>query len=320
LLQRKEEGELNRMRIWCSWPGALFGTALFMCAAAAGQATAAEPPPQGGDRITVLYDAFGRDPGLTKDWGFAALVEVGGKRILFDTGNDSEVLARNVRAREVDLTQLDFVVISHRHGDHMGGLNHLLDVNPDVTIYAPQENFGVFGASLPGTFYPRNESLPPHMRYFDGKPPETLHFGTPWPQGDFRWVTETSEVAPGFHLILLHGPWGVDLEVMEVSLAIETSQGTVLIVGCSHPTIGKIVEAAKAAIDAPIRLVIGGLHLLPAKDAEIRRIATELHDALEVEKIAPAHCTGEPAFEILQQTFGERYIYAGLGTTITLEP
>jgi len=37
-----------------------------------------------------------------------------------------------------------------------------------VKIYAPQENFGVVGAALPGTFYQRNESLPPEMRYFDG--------------------------------------------------------------------------------------------------------------------------------------------------------
>jgi 7,8-dihydropterin-6-yl-methyl-4-(beta-D-ribofuranosyl)aminobenzene 5'-phosphate synthase len=63
----------------------------------------------------------------------------------------------------------------------MSGLNHLLKVNPAVKIYAPQENFGVFGATLPGTFYRRNESLPSEMRYFDGRPPEALRFGSPWP-------------------------------------------------------------------------------------------------------------------------------------------
>jgi len=76
-----------------------------------------------------------------------------------------------------------------------------------VKIYAPQENFGVVGAALPGTFYRRNESLPPEMRYFDCKPPETLRFGSPWPGGNFSWVTRTTEVAPGFHLILLNGSW-----------------------------------------------------------------------------------------------------------------
>ena len=51
-------------------------------------------------------------------------------------------------------------LVSHRHGDHTSGLNHLLKVNPAVKIYAPQENFGVFGAALPGTFYRRNDTLP----------------------------------------------------------------------------------------------------------------------------------------------------------------
>jgi 7,8-dihydropterin-6-yl-methyl-4-(beta-D-ribofuranosyl)aminobenzene 5'-phosphate synthase len=85
-------------------------------------------------------------------------------------------------------------------------LNYLLTVNPDVQIYVPKENFGLFGAALPGTFYKRDESLPPEMRYFDGRPPETLRFGSPWPQANFTWITETTAVAPGFHLILLRVP------------------------------------------------------------------------------------------------------------------
>lgn len=270
------------------------------------------------NRITVLYDAFGKPSELKKDWGFSALVEVNGKRILFDTGNNAGIFAHNVKAKGVDLKELDFAVISHRHGDHIGGLSHLLNVNPDVKIYAPEEGFGVFGFTLPGTFYPQNESLPPEQRYFDGDPPETLQFGTAWPQGDFDLIGGPTEVAPGFHVLALPGAWGADPPVVELSLAIDTPEGIVLVVGCSHPTIEKIVEAAKAAIDKPIYLVIGGTHLLPAPDEEIKRIATALHETQRVKWIAPAHCTGEPAFEILEKTFGDRYIYAGLGTVLGL--
>ena len=269
-------------------------------------------------KITVLYDAFGVASDMQKDWGFSAFIEYGGQRILFDTGNNAEIFAHNVKAKGIDLTNLDFVVISHRHGDHTSGLNHLMTVNPNVIIYAPKENFGVFGAALPGSFYKPDASLPAEMRYFDGHPPQTLRFGSPWPQAHFTWVTETTEVAPGFHLILLKGSWGVDLDVMELSLAIETPHGIVLVVGCSHPTLARIVEAVKRVIDGPIHLVFGGTHLLPAKPDQINRIATALQDKWKIAWIAPVHCTGEPAFAILKERFGDRYLYAGLGTTLSV--
>src|SRR5215470_18548080 len=101
---------------------------------------AAETP----SRITILYDSFGKSPSLTMDWGFAALVEYGGKRILFDTGNNARIFEHNVKAAGVDLQKLDFAVMSHRHGDHMGGLAYLLKVNPTVKIYAPKERSGVY--------------------------------------------------------------------------------------------------------------------------------------------------------------------------------
>ena len=292
--------------------------AITITAAAIGASPASAQ--SGAAQITVLYDAFGKTSTMKKDWGFAALIEYGGKRILFDTGNNADIFAHNVEAKGIDLRQLDFAVVSHRHGDHTSGLNHLLKVNPGVKIYAPQENFGVFGAALPGTFYKRNESLPSEMRYFDGKPPETLRFGSPWPEGNFTWVSKTTEIMPGFHLILLNGTWGADLEVKEISLAIDTPDGIILIVGCSHPTIEKIVEAAKNTINKPIHLVLGGTHLLPATNDQISSIAASLHDKWSVQYIAPVHCTGEIAFAILKETFGDRYIYAGLGTTVLLGP
>ena len=287
---------------------------------AAAISTSSVSAQSGATQITVLYDAFGKTSTMKKDWGFSALIEYGGKRILFDTGNNADIFAHNVEAKGIDLRQLDFAVVSHRHGDHTSGLNHLLRINPAVQIYAPQENFGVFGAALPSTFYRRDESLPPDMRYFDGRPPDTLRFGSPWPQGNFTWVAKTTEVAPGFHLILLNGTWGVDLEVKEISLAIDTPDGIVLIVGCSHPTLEKIVDAARSAINKPIHLILGGTHLLPAKDDQVKSLAASLRDDRNVRYIAPVHCTGEPAFAILKETFGDRYIYAGLGTTVLLGP
>ena len=268
-------------------------------------------------KITILYDAFGDDAVMKKDWGFAALVEVAGKRILFDTGNDGEIFAANVKAKGVDLTNLDFVVLSHRHSDHMAGLNHVLSVNPKVKIYAPREGFGIYGSSLPSTFYRKDEALPSQMRYYDGKPPEVMKFGTAWQGANFETIDNTTEVVPGITLIAIVSDAPGTRELRELSLAVGTPDGLVLVVGCSHPGIDKIVEAA-AAINPRIHLIAGGFHLVVASDDVIAKAVASLKDRYKVENIAPGHCTGEPTFAALKQAFGNRYHYAGIGTSLPL--
>ena len=275
-------------------------------------------PPPGNNRITILYDAFGNRRGLTRDWGFAAFVEYGGKRILFDTGNNADIFARNVRALGIDLRRLDFVVVSHRHGDHTAGLNYLLRVNPRVKIYAPREGFGVFGAALPGTFYRRDSTLPDSMRYFDAASPAELRFGTPWPEANFSWVDSLTEVAPDVAIISTVSKTPGTLELRELSLVIRTPKGLVVLVGCSHPGIETILEAAHAWGDH-VHLIFGGLHLVTSPDTTITRITAALHDVWHVDEIAPGHCTGEPAFAALRRVFGGRYVYAGLGTVTGLQ-
>jgi 7,8-dihydropterin-6-yl-methyl-4-(beta-D-ribofuranosyl)aminobenzene 5'-phosphate synthase len=268
-------------------------------------------------RLTVLYDAFGKAPGMRKDWGYAALIEYGGRRILFDTGDDPAILAQNASAAGVDLTRLDFVVMSHRHADHMGGLTHVLRVNPEVKIYAPREPFGVYGSSLPGTFYRREDSLPAGQRYYDGAPPQTMRFGSAWPTAHFELIDQTTEIAPGVHLIALVSEKPGTLELRELSLALDTPDGVVLVVGCSHPGIDRITQAVTAQ-GKHIHLIAGGFHLVVAKDPEIDAIVTGLRDTARVEFVAPGHCSGEPTFAALRKAFGDRYLYAGVGTTIEL--
>jgi 7,8-dihydropterin-6-yl-methyl-4-(beta-D-ribofuranosyl)aminobenzene 5'-phosphate synthase len=268
-------------------------------------------------QITVLYDAFGTLPTMQKDWGYAALVEYGGKRILFDTGNNPDILAQNAKAKGIDLSKLDFVVMSHRHGDHMGGLAYLLRVNPKVPIYAPKEGFGVFGADLPSTFYRKDPSLPLEQRYYNGAPPEVMRFGSAWPGANFQLVDKNMEIAPNIHLIALVSDKPGTLELRELSLAINTPDGMVIVVGCSHPGIDKILVAA-STINPRFHLIAGGFHLVVASDQDIEKIVTALHDTFKVEYVVPGHCTGEPAFTALKKAFGDRYLYAGLGTTIAL--
>jgi len=295
----------------------IFIVAAVTCAITASsyETVAAEP----SGKITILYDAFGADPAMTKDWGFSALVEIAGKRILFDTGDNADIFGKNVKAKGVDLTTLDFVVLSHRHSDHMAGLNYVLSVNPKVKIYAPKEGFGIYGSSLPSTFYRKDDSLPEEMRYYSGKPPKIMEFGAAWSNANFELIDQTTEIAPGITLIALVSDLPGTRELKELSLAVNTPEGLLLVVGCSHPGIERIVEAA-TAINPKVHLIAGGFHLVVAADDAIEKVVTALKDKFKVENIAPGHCTGEPTFAALKKAFGTRYIYAGLGTSLVLGP
>src|SRR6266853_1996987 len=212
---------------------------LFAGCAATTPLQSAASPDLTTKQVTVLYDAFGKSSSMVKDWGFAALVEYGGKRVLFDTGN---------------------------YADH---------------------------------------------------PPESIVLGSAWVGAKFAPIDKTQEIAPGIYIISTVSDTPGTKEMRELSLAIRTPSGVVLIAGCSHPGIERIVEAA-SEIDKRVKLVFGGFHLPVAKDEEVSRIATTLHDVFKVERLAPGHCTGEPAFALFQKTWGGRYVYAGVGSVIEL--
>jgi 7,8-dihydropterin-6-yl-methyl-4-(beta-D-ribofuranosyl)aminobenzene 5'-phosphate synthase len=159
--------------------------------------------------------------------------------------------------------------------------------------------------------------LPPEMRYCGGKPPEVMKFGAAWQRANFELIDKTTEIAPGIVLIALVSDVPGTKELKELSLAVNTSEGLVLVVGCAHPGIERIVEAA-TAINPKIRLIAGGFHLVVAPDDVIAKAVAALKESFKVENIAPGHCTGEPTFAALKQAFGNRYLYAGVGTSLDL--
>jgi 7,8-dihydropterin-6-yl-methyl-4-(beta-D-ribofuranosyl)aminobenzene 5'-phosphate synthase len=277
-------------------------------------------PCRARDKVTILYDAFGESKELTKDWGFSALVEHNGKRILFDTGNDAAKFEHNVKVLGVDLTKLDFVVLSHRHTDHTSGLKYVLSVNPNVTVYVPADFMadGFGGVPVPKTFFRPDGSLPPNMRYFGGTEPEHLTFGKLYDTGNFVLVNQLAEVSPGIFLVRSVSQNKGTIGLPELTLAIKGPNGLLIVEGCSHAGIEVILEAA-GAVDPRTEILFGGLHLVTTPTDEIDALVESLKAKWKVQRIAPGHCTGEPAFARLRKAYGENYLYAGLGTTVELK-
>ena len=232
------------------------------------------------EEILIIYDNRSDRDDLCPGWGFSALVEHAGKRLLFDTGADKIVLEHNARVLGVDLQKTDILFFSHEHCDHTGALSSAL--HPGLTV--------VYPASFSAGFKKEVEEAK----------------GTPLP------VTKAIEFLPGFRST---GELGTDIR--EQSLIVEGKDGPVLITGCAHPGIVTIARVATELAGKPLSLVIGGFHLGATKDDVVRKIAADLRE-LGVRQVGPCHCTGKRAIGILRDAFGPAGLDVKLGKKIAI--
>jgi 7,8-dihydropterin-6-yl-methyl-4-(beta-D-ribofuranosyl)aminobenzene 5'-phosphate synthase len=305
---KQKENGIMRLLLHC----ALLATSL----ALSGGASAQDSPA----RVTILYDAIGKSAQLKHGWGYSALIEYGGRRILFDTGGRLNDFASNVKSLGVDLTRLDFVVLSHRHGDHTSGLHHVLKINPGVKIYTPAEQQNFHTPSAPGlvSLIKRHvETAPEDMHYFDRNVPPQIGSDSPWPDANFAQIRTPTEVLPGVWLFSTVSDVTGTKEMNEISMALSTPQGLVVVVGCSHPGIEKILDAA-VKIEPRVYSVFGGFHLAETADAEVSSLVMRFKDKWKFERVAAGHCTGEFAFSEFNRVYGPKYDRAVVGAVIAL--
>lgn len=233
----------------------------------------------GGDKIIIVYDNKALS-GFKSAWGFAALVKFKNHTILLDTGGDGEILLANMKKLNINPKSIQYVFLSHIHGDHTGGLWAILGENPNVTVVLP-------------AIFP--ESFKEKVRSFGAKVVEI---------DDPREILEDAYTT------------GVMFPVGEQALVLKTSKGLVVVTGCSHPGVVKIVERAENITGENVYLVVGGFHLFGASEREVRAIAASLKK-LGVQKLMPCHCTGSRAERIFAEEFGPDYVECGVGKIIS---
>jgi len=198
-------------------------------------------------------------------WGFSAYFEK--YALLFDTGSNGRVLLKNLQQAEIDITKIKYLFITHDHWDHIGGIDSILELNDQLTIYAPST-------------LSKN-----HIR-------------------DLRTLTKGVVVVGKNPMHLfddLYSTGMLGTKNPEQSLIVADDTPT-LLTGCGHYGISDIVEVAKKVIGTDIKEVIGGFHLLEESDAVIQRHIVALQ-SFGVEHVLPTHCTGERAAVLLKQAF-----------------
>ncbi|MBU2610909.1 MAG: MBL fold metallo-hydrolase [Chloroflexi bacterium] len=232
--------------------------------------------------ITILYNNIPFDARLKTDWGFSALVEYRGGILLFDTGRDGQILLHNMQVLSIDPARIQYVVLSHIHSDHTGGLDALLEVAAQPSVYL-----------LPS-------------------------FGDAYNQGVQR-VTEGIEVTPGQPIteyMLTTGE--ISGAIPEQALIVRTPAGLIIVAGCAHPGIVRVIERAVELTGEPVYLVLGGFHLGDKSEAELAAIIRDFRQ-LGVQKVAPSHCTGEQAINMFAAEYGMDFLRTGVGSVINVE-
>lgn len=237
---------------------------------------------EGVNRLLVVYDNNTLVENLTPAYGFSCLLMINQYHILFDTGGNPSVLMKNMNRMDIDPEAIDNVVLSHIHGDHTGGLSGLLEKNRNITVYIPK--------SFPEGYKNDVMSLGIMVKEVEG------------PMMILPSVYTTGELGTG---------------IKEQSIIVKTRKGLVIITGCAHPGILKIIEMAKDLLMDRVHLVLGGFHLMGCGAGEIRAIIKRL-DELGVERIAPCHCSGDKARELFRQHYGNNYIECGVGLVLEI--
>ncbi|TFF84499.1 MAG: MBL fold metallo-hydrolase [Promethearchaeota archaeon] len=227
--------------------------------------------------LTILCDNYPNED-LVCEWGFSVLIETNGLTVLLDTGQSYSGLRENSLDLNKDLSEVDYVVISHEHWDHIGGLSYIDEINPGVTVYVPEHMNSQ-------TFNSINQSSLNAVK-----------------------VNATTIIGDGFAVIgELYGP------PYEQALAVNVKDvGLVCFVGCSHPGVENHVEKAIEDLGYNGYMVIGGFHMGAATQQVIQLKIDRLLE-LGVQKIYPTHCSGDPIRQYLASNYPLQYGLAYVG-------
>lgn len=309
--------------------------------------------------ITNVYDndALKEPLKFKKGHGNAFLIDLDGRKIIFDTGDNGKKFLDNLSLVGVSPEGVAMVILSHGHYDHTTGLIALVDARPAGTVLDIIAHPAVFepkgsakGSGTPGTSSPVSPGSPGSP----GVPPPSGSPGTPgaasihdigFPPRPASFgektrvagVTASTAIAPGLHVLgeitarpeqdgtggMVHqvdGSWVPDPLLDDTSLVFTTTGGYVLLAGCCHAgLLNTLAHVHRVLGKGPVAAVIGGTHMMGFTAGDVARVA----DVLERDHGTPAlylnHCTGPKAIEQLRARFGEKVHPFPAGASISLD-
>ncbi|MBU4509656.1 MBL fold metallo-hydrolase [bacterium] len=230
-------------------------------------------------KITIIYDNEIAEniKGLKAGWGFSCFIQTKERNILFDTGWDGDVLISNMKLLGINPRDIDLILLSHSHWDHCGGLARVLNLNKNLEVYVPK-------------------SFSNHLKKEIKKRANI-----------FCEIQQSKEICPGVYTTgEIEGslPIGkTKISIKEQSLIFSTAKGLVVITGCAHSGINKILNSANKL--GEIYALLGGFH-----DFE------EYNLLKDISLIIPTHCTKNK--KKILALFPKNCIEGGVGCQLTI--
>lgn len=267
---------------------------------------------------TLIENTGGEHLGLKSEHGLSFFIEKDDHKILFDSGQSGSFID-NARQLKADLIGLDYVVLSHGHYDHSGGIKHLTDLTCDFELimgkgffddkYGFKNNcYEFLGNSFDETFLKQKNLT---HRYIDQ--PVTELIPDVYIVSQFPRVHNDEVINPRFK-IQKNGQFVDDPFSDEILLAIDTTEGLVIVLGCSHPGMKNMLDATVTQLNRPIYAILGGTHLVEASDSSLTLSLDYLKDD-NLKVIGVSHCTGKTAMEHLAGN-NCRYFHNSTGSSL----
>ncbi|MBN2571819.1 MAG: MBL fold metallo-hydrolase [Ignavibacteriales bacterium] len=237
--------------------------------------------------LKMIYNNFSSNQQLKNEWGLSIWIEYKNDVVLFDTGGNPLALWENIEKLNLNTQRISTIIISHLHWDHINGLPLILEkTNNKPKIYVPEHDLETIKATASGGNY--------------------IGITEPQKINDLIWTTGQMEASYKNN------------SFCEQSIIIQKENAIYVFTGCSHPGIVEIVEKSISIFpNKIIQLVAGGFHLLQHSEEQVKNISDKFKE-LEIQKIAPSHCTGEKAIEIFRDQWKENFVDFNLGDRINL--
>ena len=227
-------------------------------------------------KIAIVFDNYKSNEKLESFWGFSCIIN---ENFLFDTGSNGRALVRNIAKMGYKIEEFKYLFISHPHWDHIGGIDSIVDINRNLTLFVPDSLSKLYVRDL--------KTLSKDVKIINEYPRKVAAF----------YSTGMMEI------------------VGEHSLIIE-DELNIVITGCAHPGVENIVKRAKDIVGR-VDYVIGGFHLMRKNADEIKIVIDKLKN-LGVEFVTPTHCSGDLAIKMFKEAFKENFIEGGVGRIIKI--